>query len=1127
MFGLARLALSIWAQLSQQSRRIAAQIAAGFNGGVPAPSDEAATATAVALAEHLLVVAERATTRKERRRARRLGALLAEDAGREFLFALTDQVLRTPAPARAMQQLRDLVDAGLPDALPRLDRAALRLARLGSTVAPRPVAAVARRRIRAETRGVIVPADDPAFRRHVTGRHDEGFDVNVNLLGEAIVGDDEADARLDALCARMRRPDVAYVSVKVSALCANLDVLAFDHEVDRIAERLRTIYDVATESSPPVFVNLDMEEYRDLQLTVEAFCRVLDEPRYAELPAGIVLQAYLPDTHDVLERLAHWITGRRHRGGAPIKVRLVKGANLAMEHVDAELGGWAPATYGTKTDVDASFKTLLDRCLAAAAEGGLLVGVGSHNLFDVGWALAQRRLRALEHAVGIEMLEGMAPPQARATLGAAGGVVLYTPVVTEDDFAASIAYLSRRLDENSGPENFLRSLLTITPGSAVWHAEQRRFEAAVAGRRSVSTRPRRDQDRRTEVRRFDPDGPFVNEPDTDFTQAGNREWIAQHLTKEHPAELPPLVTTTDGIDDVVARARAASAHWRAATTSERRRALAGVAEVMAANRGRTIAVMAHETGKTVREGDPEVSEAIDFARWAGFSTHGLDELVAAGVAVDPLGVVLVAGPWNFPTAIPSNGVVTALAAGNAVLLKPAPEAVATAVELVRHIHEAGVPPDVVQLVRCPDDDVGRHLVTHPDVDGVTLTGSYETARMFLDWQPSLRLLAETSGKNAMVISQTADLDLALRDLVRSAFGHAGQKCSAASLAIVEAPLYDDATFRRRLADAVRSLRVGPATDLASMVGPIIQRATGKLARGLTQLDAGESWLVEPALLDGDRLWRPGVRLGVQPGSWFHHTECFGPVLGVMRADGLDHAIELQNAVEYGLTGGIHTLDDAEIEFWLERVQVGNAYVNRHTTGAVVRRQPFGGWKRSSVGRGAKTGGPDDIFRFTTFHPRSVASAAADAASYRHWWGELFGIPIDRSGLRAEANVFRYRPVARVLVRVGADTTASDVSSLRTAATVAGVPVEISGPPGGRAPVDVVEDDGALLRRLATSGAERLRLLAPCDDAVRAASHDADIAIDETPVTHHGRVELPCWLREQAISRTVHRHGRVP
>jgi RHH-type proline utilization regulon transcriptional repressor/proline dehydrogenase/delta 1-pyrroline-5-carboxylate dehydrogenase len=433
---------------------------------------------------------------------------------------------------------------------------------------------------------------------------------------------------------------------------------------------------------------------------------------------------------------------------------------------------------------------------------------------------------------------------------------------------------------------------------------------------------------------------------------------------------------------------------------------------------------------------------------------------------------------------------------------------------------------VVQLVRCPDDDVGRHLVTHPGVDAVALTGAYETARMFLGWQPSLRLTAETSGKNALVISQTADLDLALRDLVRSAFGHAGQKCSAASLAIVDGPLYDDETFQRRLADAVRSLRVGPATDLVSMVGPVIQRPTGKLERGLTELDDGESWLVRPQPIDGDRLWRPGVRIGVQPGSWFHQTECFGPVLGVMRADDLDQAVALQNAVPYGLTGGIHSLDDTEIEHWLERVEVGNAYVNRHTTGAVVRRQPFGGWKRSSVGRSAKTGGPDDVLRFTTFRRTGPAPPDAGAPSYHHWWGELFGRAIDRSGLRSEANILRYRPVDGVVVRVGMGTGSADVASLRAAAAVAGVRVEVSGPPGRVDVADVVESDEALARRLGGAGVERLRLLAPADDVLRNACHEAGVDVDETSVTHHGRVELPCWLREQAVSRTLHRHGRV-
>ena len=436
------------------------------------PNDDRVDA-AVLRAERLLALAGAQTTARERRRADRLGRLLGDDRGRELLFSLTDEVLRTPEPRRSMAQLRDLVGAGLPPSLPAPDRAALRLAALASTAASRPVAAIVRQRIRAETRGVIIPAADPAFRRHVGDRRDAGFAVNVNLLGEAILGDDEAQARLEALCARMRRPDVDYVSVKISALCANLDVLAFEHEVERIASRLEVVYDVALESQPPVFVNLDMEEYRDLHLTVAAFRHVLDQPRFTSLPAGIVLQAYLPDTHDVADTLLTWVAERHRAGGAPVKVRLVKGANLAMEQVDAELGGWVPAPYPTKADVDASYKALLGRLLDAAQHGGLVVGVGSHNLFDVAWALGERDRRGLHDVVGIEMLEGMAPPQSRATRDEAGGLLLYTPVVTDEDFAASIAYLSRRLDENAAPENFLRSLFTITPDSPIWHAERR------------------------------------------------------------------------------------------------------------------------------------------------------------------------------------------------------------------------------------------------------------------------------------------------------------------------------------------------------------------------------------------------------------------------------------------------------------------------------------------------------------------------------------------------------------------------------------------------------------------------------------------------------------------------------
>ncbi|MDJ0771375.1 MAG: proline dehydrogenase family protein, partial [Ilumatobacter sp.] len=853
------------------------------------------------------------------------------------------------------------------------------------------------------------------------------------------------------------------------------------------------------------FVNLDMEEYHDLELTLQSFMRVLDEDEFAAIDAGIVLQAYLPDSHEALERLGQWARRRFERAGGHVKVRLVKGANLAMEEVEGELHGWLPAPYGSKADVDASFKAMLDSALRTEWSGALRVGVASHNLFDIAWALVVARQLDARDRVDIEMLEGMAPAQARAVYAAAGELLMYAPVVADEDFDASIAYLSRRLDENTQPDNFLRSLFTLRPNTPAFDREAERFRRSVAGRVNVSRRRHR--------RPLQPvAGSFANQPDSDMTDPEVRAAIGRAIGS--PRRRPTPHADIPAIDATVAAAAvvADTPH----SPEERALWLRDAADLMQRERAETIGLMARTVAKTAREGDPEVSEAIDFCRYYG--TNGLGALAQAqeaGMRVEARGVVAVIAPWNFPYAIPTGGVAAALAAGNSVILKPAPEALELGAWIADQFWRAGVPRDVLHLVICDDGPVGTHLVTHPDIDTVVLTGSYDTAAMFLDWRPDLRVLAETSGKNALVVTASADLDLAIADLVRSAFGHAGQKCSAASLGIIEAAVYDDPAFQRRLREAVRSLRVLPATDPASMMGPVIAPPAAKLERALTTLESGEWWLVRPQPSSDDgRLWTPGVRVGVEPGSWFHLTECFGPVLGLMRARDLDHAIELQNAPEFGLTGGIHSLDVEEIERWLAGVQIGNAYVNRHITGAIVRRQPFGGWKHSSVGGGAKAGGPGYVPQFARISDPAPSVDAA-RASYEAAWRDRYAVEHDPSGLRCESNVLRYRPLARVAVRHdGDDETA--LAMLRAAAAVAGV--------------EVVESDARtepadrFVERL--DGVDRVRLLGDLDDEARRVAHRANVPIDAEPPVGDGMVELQHWVREQAISRTRHRHGRL-
>ncbi len=1115
-------------------------------------------ATADRRAVRLAETARSFESAADRRQRRRIGALVADPASRQFLTDLTDQVLRIGPPRRAAARLVDLVaERGLPLFAGLTDRLALRAGVALVPRAPEIVMALTRRRLEREFSSVVLPAEARRLSVHLARRRAQAIQLNLNLLGEAVLGDDEARRRLEGIIALLQRPDVDYVSVKISSICAQLDVYAYEHSLERIVGRLRTLLRSAAAFTPAKFINLDMEEYRDLHLTIDAFTTVLGEAEFAQLDAGIVLQAYLPDSYAALERLAAFARARHARSAGTVKVRLVKGANLAMEKVEAELRGWEQAPFPSKEEVDANYKRLLDLALEPENRGALRVGVASHNLFDIAWALDRREEVGAADAVEIEMLEGMANPQARAVAAEAGGLLLYAPIVRREDFESAVAYLVRRFDENTAPENFLAQLFDLVPRSARWARESERFAAAVAARRGWPGGPRRHQDRRVaeDMSAAPVAGKaFTNAADTDFTLAVNRAWIAGHLEKWSPVSLVParvdameisepasgvgvdpscpkhvlyryVEADAETVRRAVATARRAAESWRTRESAARVGVLEAVADELERARGELLAVMTHDAAKTVGEGDAEVSEAVDYARYYASVARGLSG--RPGALFDPYRVVVVAPPWNFPLAIPAGGVLAALAAGSSVILKPAPESVLTAWTLAQACWAGGVPGDVLQFLPTADNEVGRLLVTHDDVDAVILTGAYDTARLFLSWKPELHLHAETSGKNALVITAAADQDDAIRDLVRSAFFHAGQKCSAASIAMIEAPLYDDTRFLGRLADSVRSLRVGPAADPATQVGPLIRPPGPLLAGALGTLGEGERWLVEPRQLDeAGYLWRPGVKLGVAPGSEFHLTEYFGPVLGLMRVTDLDEAITFQNRVGYGLTGGIHSLDDAEVGRWLERVEVGNAYVNRHVTGAIVRRQPFGGWKRSAVGPGAKAGGPHYVASLGTWRPTGPVDVAAQIDAAIRVWRRL-AAGVDPSGLASEANVFRLRRLSSVALRFGAAPERAALAVSLGVAAALEVPVSLSAPRAfdGLPEATVIEDDPSFLGRLEAGGITRVRLVGG-DLGPRLDLMDHGLDVDVEPLNPIGERELLRYTREQAISETRHRHGNV-
>jgi RHH-type proline utilization regulon transcriptional repressor/proline dehydrogenase/delta 1-pyrroline-5-carboxylate dehydrogenase len=1072
----------------------------------------------------------------------------------------------------------------------------------------------------------ILPGEKGPLLAHLKKRQSQKVRMNVNHLGEAVLGEEESAVRLRTYVADLENPAIEYISVKISTIYSQILSLAFEHTVEVLKERLTLLYRTAQSNrfirsdgkAVPKFVNLDMEEYRDLAITKAAFMETLDQEEFKHHKAGIVLQAYLPDSHAIQQELTRWAMERVKQGGSPIKIRIVKGANMEMEQVDAELNNWPLATYDNKTDVDANYKKMVLFGMQPEHMTAVTLGIASHNLFELAFAYqVASRMGVLNH-VDFEMLEGMADHIRRAITENTEDVLLYAPVAEKDQFINAIAYLIRRLDENTAPDNFLRYAPNLKTGTREWSFLQNQFMESCEKLEAIKQTPNRIQNR---LQESFPEkmgtyhtNEFTNEPDTDWSLSGNREWAKAIRKKwlksqaDAPLEIPLMVAGNEIFADrdtrecfdpsqyhdkicvarfrlaneqdvaqAVAVAKADPDGWRVMDHNQRHLILSRVAMELRRGRGDLIGAAAANTGKIFTEADVEVSEAIDFAEFYPYTVKQF--LAIESIAGRGKGVGLVVSPWNFPIAIPCGGIVAALAAGNTVIFKPASDAVLVAWELCQRFWAAGVPKSVLQFMPCPGSSVGAKLVSHPDVDFVILTGGTETGMRMLQQRPNLFLAAETGGKNATIVTAMSDRDQATKNVVYSAFGNGGQKCSATSLLILEREVYEDPNFRRQLVDAARSFSTGSAWEFRNKTGPLIKPPSGDLKKALTTLEPGESWALKPEMVDNNPyLWTPGIKWDVRPGSLTHRTEFFGPLLAVMCAENLQHAIDLTNQTGYGLTSGIESLDPREIEIWKNSIEAGNLYINRGTTGAITLRQPFGGMKKSAIGPAIKAGSPNYTAQFMEFSDRflpkigtiekesrllrlasewklkakwlafgsdsqELEKSARAIKSYLYHYEKEFSRNNDYFNLRGQDNVLRYLPLGRIMVRLHESDTLFETLARIAAVLVTGNELLVSIPTGL---------DNGVIRFL--KGKEGQRLLkevpltfesdqdligsipkvariryAGCDKvpkAVFTAAAATGFYISCEPVLMEGRIELLHYTLNQSICHTYHRYGNL-
>ncbi|NJN20844.1 MAG: L-glutamate gamma-semialdehyde dehydrogenase [Leptolyngbya sp. RL_3_1] len=925
---------------------------------------------------------------------------------RVHLFRLIDclpSLTRPPEVARHLQEYLSADTVELPQALKSLLNFTAPDAMAGTAAAATFSTAVA-----TLARKYIAGSTLPDTLKRLEKLRQQSMTFTVDVLGEAVITEAEAQGYLDQYLTLITQlaaatqgwpapqgdPALALpkvqVSVKLTAFYSQFDPLDVEGSQAKVSDRIRRLLRHA--QTVGAAVHFDMEQYRYKDATLSILKQLLTEPEFRNrTDIGMTLQAYLRDSYQDLQGLIQWAQQR----GQPITVRLVKGAYWDQETIIARQNHWPTPVYQAKSSTDANFERMTR--LLLEHHDDLYAAIGSHNVRSQAYAIAiAQALEIPPRQIEFQVLYGMADSLATALANRGHRVRVYCPY---GDLIPGMAYLIRRLLENTANSSFLRQSVTDAA-----------TDVAIDDLLAPPTWGEGDADGNVKPQ---PEAlPFTPAANTNYAIAAARDaattalaavkqqlgqaywpWVngealttAASLDSVNPSEPTERVGLVGQVDieqaeAAIAAAKEAFQTWRRTSAAERAKIIRRAADLLAARRHELNAWMVYEAGKPLHQADAEVSEAVDFCRFYAAEMERLEAEVVYDVAGErdryfyrPKGIVLVIAPWNFPLAIPTGMTVAALVTGNCALLKPAAATAVIAAKLSEILVEAGIPKGVFQYIPGSGATVGSHLVKHPDLHMIVFTGSqavgcqiYADAAQLQPGQRHLkRVVAEMGGKNAIIVDESADLDQAVQGVVDSAFGYSGQKCSACSRVVVLAAIYD--AFVARLVEATQSLNIGDAANPSTKVGPVIDaiaqdRIRQAIAQGKTEATLA---LAMPTPETGYFIG-PVIFTHVNPDSSLAQEEIFGPVLAVMKAEDFDQALAIANNSRYALTGGLYSRTISHIEQAKAEFEVGNLYINRTITGAIVARQPFGGFKLSGVG--SKAGGPDYLLQF--LEPRTV------------------------------------------------------------------------------------------------------------------------------------------------------------
>jgi len=830
----------------------------------------------------------------------------------------------------------------------------------------------------------------------------EKMAFTIDLLGEAVITEAEAQSYLERYLDLMQQlveaskswttvplideadgqplPKVQ-VSVKLTAFYSQFDPLDATGSEERVSSRIRTLLRRAKELGAAVHFDMEQYAYKDVTLSILKKLLIEEEFR-SRTDIGMTIQAYLRDSEEDTKDLIAWAKQR----GYPITIRLVKGAYWDQETIKAQQKHWEQPVYNDKAATDANFETITQLLLENYQY--VYAAIGSHNVRSQAHAIAiAQSLNVPRRCFEMQVLYGMGDKLAKALVDRGYRVRVYSPY---GELLPGMAYLIRRLLENTANSSFLRQNMENRPVEELLAPPVPASPSLPAGTEfcfsgAADTDYAEEEERKEAAQAFQTVRQQLGKTYLPFI---NGEYVQTQeiIDSVNPSNFSEVVgkiglMSVEQAEQAMQAAKAAFPGWRKTPVKQRAGILRKAADLMEQRRAELSAWIVLEVGKPVREADGEVSEAIDFCRYYADEIERLDEGYNYDVAGEtnryiyqPRGIAVVISPWNFPLAIATGMTVAALVTGNCTLLKPAETSSVITAKLTEILVEAGIPKGVFQYVPGKGSQVGAYLVNHPDTHVIAFTGSqevgcriYAEAAIVKPGQKHMkRVIAEMGGKNAIIVDESADLDQAVVGVVQSAFGYSGQKCSACSRVVVLEPVYD--TFVQRFVEATKSLNIGETELPSTQVGPVIDaNAHSRIREYIDKGKAEAKVALEMPAPDNGYFIGPVIFKDVPPNAVIAQEEIFGPVVAVIRVKDFKEALEVANGTNYALTGGLYSRTPSHIEQAQEEFEVGNLYINRNITGAIVARQPFGGFKLSGVG--SKAGGPDYLLQF--LEPRTV------------------------------------------------------------------------------------------------------------------------------------------------------------